>query len=135
MQRRIGMGGWVVVLAAMVACGGQDPGPDYDHLAFKGVSDPPRNVELDAEQILFEEGLAVQATPYPVGTDGHALRGEVSRAKVVSENENVLTILPGPHEESVVMIGAGIGTTRLLVSIQGVYVDAIPVVVSAQSTN
>jgi len=131
LARTLGVG----VALTLTACGGENPGPDYDHLAFKGQSSPPHEVIVEKDQIVMEEGLAVQATPYPVGTDGHALKGEVAHAIVVSENENVLSVLPGTGEQSVVLVASGLGTTRLLVSIQDVYVDAIPVQVIPQGSN
>lgn len=125
-------GAAVLGVGLVLGCGANDAGPVYAYLSLEGASAPPADVSLDPANIQMPEGVAVRITPVVMGTDGEPLRGEVSEFSLRSEGEDVFRVLPGPNEHDIVFVGAKRGTTRLIVTIQGVDVDAVPVRVLPQ---
>ncbi len=119
-------------LLGALSCGANDPGPVYDHLDLSSPSNPPQQVVLDPDRVAIPEGIAVRAEPIPIGDDGEPLRGEVAGAVVHSSDPKVLSVLDGPEEGEVVLVGVRRGQTALVVRIQGVEVGTVPVEVTAQ---
>lgn len=122
--------GSMLVLSA--ACSADDMGPSYGYVDFTEPSNPPADVTLTRDFVSLPVGIAVRVTPVAKGDDGSILRGEVADIALTSADTSILDVRQGPEDGQLVLAGAGVGATSLLVLIQAVQVDSISVQVVPQ---
>ena len=84
------------------------------------------------EAIQIVDRVGGNMTVVAVGDDEWPLRGEVADMSLRSADTSILDVLPGPEEDQLVLVGAGVGATSLRVLIQGVQVDSLSVQVIPQ---
>jgi hypothetical protein len=102
-------------------------------VGFDNPSKPPLAVQFAPHQIKIPEGIAIAVTPTAIGTDGAPLRGEVRHVSLSAGDSTIADFLPGPDDGTYVLIGVHVGTGSLVVHLEGIQMESIPVIVTPQS--
>lgn len=102
--------------------------PEYDHTTFSDTTTPPLAAAVSGSQITITLGAALRTVPKVFNDDNEEMEGTVS---LTSGDTAIVAIYPA-LDAGFVLVGRSVGSTQVIVTLDGKEVERIPATVTAQ---